>query len=79
MRSNTSLRGVFFDEVGRAFLRSFFLFSFFFFAVEKSKPEIKVSVSRAAEERNCGKKCGEESCASDRKRLLSEIFLTVKK
>ena len=29
-RSNTSLRGVFFDEVGRAFLRSFFLFSFFF-------------------------------------------------
>jgi len=56
---------------------SFFLPIFlFFFAVEKSKPEIEVSVSQATKERNCGKKCGEESRASDRKRPLSEIFLT---
>lgn len=41
-RGQTPRRGVFFHEVGRAFLRSLFLFSFFFPVAEKSKPEIRI-------------------------------------
>lgn len=57
----TPRHGVFFHEVGRAFLRFFFLFSFFPVAAEKSKSEIRIAVSRVAEKSNGERKPREQS------------------